>query len=196
MADLVALEGHVIDVIGLCALPCGRDRTALAGVAPMEHAVGQDLVSRLVDGERTHLCPAVGQWREKALHPLGVGLQTVNALQRGSLARKGRPLMAVLLAFLPSLTCLTRVEESFGDLLDGSHAAHLPLMSRATSSNSDSARRRVQRSRWSTQASDASTATTQRVRCDDQLGRRLAKPRLPESMAGTAGVQAPRPRRR
>ena len=60
MADLVALEVHVINVIGRCALSCRRDRATLTGVSPMEHAVRQHLASRLVNGERTHLCPAVG----------------------------------------------------------------------------------------------------------------------------------------
>ena len=104
VADLVAVEGNVVDVVGSGALACRRDRTAFAAVCAVEHAVGHHLVARLVYGEGLHFGAAVRHRRQKAFHPLRVGLQFVDTLQGGGLDGRKLIRMAVLLAPLPAAT--------------------------------------------------------------------------------------------
>src|SRR5262249_19202389 len=55
VADLVAVEVHHIDIVGLGALARRRARTALAAMRRMEDTIGGDVFSLLVGGERFDL---------------------------------------------------------------------------------------------------------------------------------------------
>src|SRR5262249_34840434 len=74
VADLVAVEGHAIDVVRTRAL-AGRRRTALAGVRGDEGRVGDDVVALGIRRPALQVVMAVRHHLHQALHPVGVTLQ-------------------------------------------------------------------------------------------------------------------------
>src|SRR4051812_2330582 len=126
VADLVAVEGHVVHVVGIYALACRGDGAALAGVSAVEHSVSDDFAACFVDGEGLHLGAPVRHWRQQPFHPLGVSLYVLHTCQRRSLRRERGIRMAVLLALLPSPTRLTGLEKPFCALHHRHESAPLP----------------------------------------------------------------------
>src|SRR5690242_14433262 len=59
VADLVAVEVHDIDVVGLGALTSWRTRATIAGVCRIEHAIGSDVPPLLVRSERFELVATI-----------------------------------------------------------------------------------------------------------------------------------------
>lgn len=121
MADLVALELHDVDVVGLDGLAGGGDGAALARVGRAEDAEAGDVPALLVDGERLDLVAGIRGERVAALHPVGVGLERPDLGERIGLRREGGAGRAVLLADVPALAGFAGVEELPGGFFHRGH---------------------------------------------------------------------------
>src|SRR6266568_1776835 len=64
---------------------------------------------------------AVWHRRQKTLHPVGVALKRIHALQCSSLSRERRALVAVRSAPVPTFACFAGIEELLGRLSDRTH---------------------------------------------------------------------------
>lgn len=111
VADLVALELHDVDVVGLDGFAGGGDGAAVVGVGGAEDAEAGDVSAFLVDGEGLDLVAGVGREGVDADHPVGVGLKCLDLGERVGLRGKGGAGRAVLLADVPALAGFAGVEE-------------------------------------------------------------------------------------